>query len=55
LFCPLQIVYIDHLDFPVEQLHGHVFDYSVPRALHVCNDDFELAMPTDRNKKTLDI
>ncbi|KAM0920104.1 hypothetical protein ACQ4PT_007752 [Festuca glaucescens] len=31
----LVIVYIDHLDFPVEQLHGHVFDYSVPRALHV--------------------
>ncbi|KAM0920103.1 hypothetical protein ACQ4PT_007752 [Festuca glaucescens] len=30
----LVIVYIDHLDFPVEQLHGHVFDYSVPRALH---------------------
>ncbi|KAM0920102.1 hypothetical protein ACQ4PT_007752 [Festuca glaucescens] len=51
----LVIVYIDHLDFPVEQLHGHVFDYSVPRALHVCNDDFELAMAIDRNKKTLDI
>ncbi|KAM0910917.1 hypothetical protein ACQ4PT_013801 [Festuca glaucescens] len=52
---PALIVYIDHLDFPVEQLHGHVFDYSVPRALHVCNDDFELAMAIDRNKKTLDI
>ncbi|KAM0889363.1 hypothetical protein ACQ4PT_027752 [Festuca glaucescens] len=51
----LVIVYIDHLDFPVKQLHGHVFDYSVPRALHVCNDDFELAMAIDRNKKTMDI
>ncbi|KAM0852307.1 hypothetical protein ACQ4PT_051833 [Festuca glaucescens] len=51
----LVIVYIDHLDFPVEQLHGHVFDYSVPRALYDCNDDFELAMSIDRNKKTLDI
>ncbi|KAM0858479.1 hypothetical protein ACQ4PT_047798 [Festuca glaucescens] len=47
-----KIVYDDHLDFPVEQVHGHVFDYSLPRALHVCNADFELAMAIDRNKKT---
>ncbi|KAM0923130.1 hypothetical protein ACQ4PT_005700 [Festuca glaucescens] len=49
------IVYVDHLDFPVEQVHGHVFDYSLPRALHVCNADFELAMAIDRNKKTLEL
>jgi hypothetical protein len=55
VFCPLQIIYIDHLDFPVEQLHCHVFDYSALRALHVCNDDFELAISIDRNKKKLDI
>ncbi|KAM0867848.1 hypothetical protein ACQ4PT_041706 [Festuca glaucescens] len=51
----LVIVYIDHLDFPIEQVHGHVFDYSLPRALHVCNTDFELAMAIDRNKKTLEL
>ncbi|KAM0923132.1 hypothetical protein ACQ4PT_005700 [Festuca glaucescens] len=51
----LVIVYVDHLDFPVEQVHGHVFDYSLPRALHVCNADFELAMAIDRNKKTLEL
>ncbi|KAM0835549.1 hypothetical protein ACQ4PT_062870 [Festuca glaucescens] len=51
----LVIVYVDHLDFPVEQVHGHVFDYSLPRTLHVCNADFELVMAIDRNKKTLDI
>ncbi|KAM0854785.1 hypothetical protein ACQ4PT_050177 [Festuca glaucescens] len=51
----LVIVYVDHLDFPVEKVHGHVFDYSLPRALHVCNADFELAMAIDRNKKTLEL
>ncbi|KAM0913510.1 hypothetical protein ACQ4PT_012110 [Festuca glaucescens] len=51
----LVIVYVDHLDFPAEQMHGHVFEYSLPRALHVCNADFELAMASDRNKKTLEL
>ncbi|KAM0875763.1 hypothetical protein ACQ4PT_036585 [Festuca glaucescens] len=51
----LVIFYVDNLDFPVEQVHGHVFDYSLPRALHVCNADFELAMAIDRNKKTLEL
>ncbi|KAM0872736.1 hypothetical protein ACQ4PT_038517 [Festuca glaucescens] len=51
----LVIVYVDHLDFPVEQVHGHVFDYSLPRALHACSADFELAMAIDRNKKTLEL
>lgn len=53
-FVTMQIVYMDHLDFPPLQAGSHIIDYSLPRACHVRSADFELAMAIDKNRTTLE-
>jgi hypothetical protein len=45
---------MDHLEFPIEQLHGNTINYSTLRALHVCNADFEPGLSIDHNNMTLE-
>ncbi|CAM0949375.1 unnamed protein product [Alopecurus aequalis] len=49
----LKLIYVEHLDFPLLGLEEHVIDYSLPRACHVCKENFELAVAIDKNKITL--
>jgi hypothetical protein len=49
----MQIVYMDHLDFPVSTLSSYRINYAVPRASHVTDKDFKFVMQHDRNKLTL--
>ncbi|KAM0845619.1 hypothetical protein ACQ4PT_056254 [Festuca glaucescens] len=46
----VQIVYMDHLEFPPNE---YVIDYSLPRACHVKSKDFEFVVATDIDKKKL--
>ncbi|KAM0857854.1 hypothetical protein ACQ4PT_048216 [Festuca glaucescens] len=46
----LEIVYMDHLEFPPNE---YVIDYSLPRVCHVKSKDFEFVVATDIDKKNL--
>ena len=52
-FFLMQLIYVDHLDFPLLGPLEHVIDYSLPRACQMCKADFEFAVAIDKNKKTL--
>ncbi|XP_037480461.1 uncharacterized protein LOC119357702 [Triticum dicoccoides] len=49
----LAIIYMDHLDFPESSLSTHQINYSLPRASHVTDDDFDFVMLHDKSRLSL--
>ncbi|XBI56951.1 hypothetical protein VPH35_038452 [Triticum aestivum] len=48
------IIYMDFVDVPRGLVSEHRFNYSLPRASFVCNNDFKLLEEIDKNKLSLD-
>ncbi|XBH98899.1 hypothetical protein VPH35_128347 [Triticum aestivum] len=48
------IIYMDFVDVPRGLVSEHRFNYSLPRACFVCNNDFKLIEEIDKNKLSLD-
>ncbi|XP_037434199.1 uncharacterized protein LOC119301347 [Triticum dicoccoides] len=48
------IIYMDFVDVPRWLVSEHRFNYSLPRACFICNNDFKLLEEIDKNKLNLD-
>jgi hypothetical protein len=52
-FYLVQIIFMDHLEFPESSLSVHHIDYSLPRASHVSDADFKFVMKHDKSRLSL--
>uniref|UniRef100_A0A8R7PIZ2 Uncharacterized protein n=2 Tax=Triticum urartu TaxID=4572 RepID=A0A8R7PIZ2_TRIUA len=48
------VIYMDFVDVPRGLVSEHRFNYSLPRACFICNNDFKLLEEIDKNKLSLD-